>query len=439
MHRTITTGVLAALLALSACSLDRENPNSPTQDQTFSSPDGIIALGIGVQNRFGLAEGSFIYSAGLLTEELGAVSAALVTISDAESGVAPFGAGFVQSSWQNAFATLKTADDIIVNAPNVTLDPGTLSGVMALAYTLKAGSLGQLVQQFKEMPIETYETSTPTFETRTTVLARIAALLDSAETTLTATPPSSQFTTTILSRGFDLPNTIRTWRARYRRIAGDNQGAINAANTVARNVFSTLSYTNDQVPNPLWNLSAGSSGVLPRDSWRLSITGTDGRVPYHVIVAAITGRIGTPLDNWTRYPTALTNLPTYYTDEALLIKAEALANLDQLAGAQAVLDSVRTDCTGQRASGDPKPCLAPIAGQLSKAALLDSIYNNRRIELYSTGLRWEDARRLNIVGAGAPAKRCWLPYPIAERNANPANVPPDPEGTEPPVAPARCF
>jgi hypothetical protein len=42
------------------------------------------------------------------------------------------------------------------------------------------------------------------------------------------------------------------------------------------------------------------------------------------------------------------------------------------------------------------------------------------------------------VGAASIAKRCWLPYPVGERNANPGNVPPDPEGTEPPADNDEC-
>jgi hypothetical protein len=191
------------------------------------------------------------------------------------------------------------------------------------------------------------------------------------------------------------------------------------------------------VRNPLNVLASGSSGVLPRDAFRLAAAAGDGRVTFHVTAAAITGRIGTPLDNYARYNDAAASIPTYYPDEALLIKAEALVNLNQLAAAKAVVDSVRTDCTG-RVPNDPNACLPPSAALLTRDALLAEIYENRRFELFATGLRWEDTRRLGTVGAGAPGKRCWLPYTIGERNANPANVPLDPEGTDAPAFPATC-
>ena len=112
-------------------------------------------------------------------------------------------------------------------------------------------------------------------------------------------------------------------------------------------------------------------------------------------------------------------------------------NLNQLAEAKAVLDSVRTDCPG-RVATDPNACLPPSNAALTRDALLADIYEQRRFELFATGLRWEDTRRLGAVGAGAPGKRCWLLYTIGERNANPANVPPDPEGTDAPAFPATC-
>src|SRR5205814_5924262 len=128
------------------------------------------------------------------------------------------------------------------------------------------------------------------------------------------------------------------------------------------------------------------------------------------------GRVGSLLDPWSRYANAQSPLPVYLPDEALLIKAEALANQNQIAAAQAALDSVRTDCTGGRGIDDPKACLAPLATQLTQSELLTEIYLQRRYELFGSGLRWEDVRRRNAIRGptAAPAAptegpRCRLP------------------------------
>ena len=133
-------------------------------------------------------------------------------------------------------------------------------------------------------------------------------------------------------------------------------------------------------------------------------------------------------------------------DEALLIKAEALADQNQLAPAQAALDSVRTDCAGNRGIDDPKACLPPLGAQLSKDQLLTEIYTQRKYELLGTGSRWEGSRRRSaIIGpVAAPSiptsgHRCWLPYAVGDRNANPnATFSALPDPTEPSAFPASC-
>ena len=433
-HRVLAIGGLALL---AACDLDQPNPNAPTEEATLTSPDGIIAVAVGLQGRYGQSIADFIYSSGLVTDELGALSSAFVNISDAEVGRVAPGAGFSANLWNSSYRAVKSANDLIVNAPNVALDPGTRSGIMALAYTVKADALGNVLQSFEELPIDTYRKTQPVFVTRAVALAAIIALLDSAEATIDAQAPSTQFTGTILAPGFDLRNTIYALQARYHRIAGNNAEALAAANQVSRSVFSVLPYS-ATVPNPIFTVASGSSGIAPRDEYRVSAGAAEAaRVGYHVTAAAIVGRIDTPLDVFARYSSNAAPIPTYFPDEPLLIKAEALVNLGQIPAAIAALDSVRNDC-GAPSTADPNACLGAYTGATTAAAVLAEIYRNRRYELFATGLRWEDTRRLGQIGTGMAGKRCWLPYTIGERNANPQNVPEDPEGTEPPADGAAC-
>jgi hypothetical protein len=62
----------------------QDHPNAPTQEVTLASSDGVIATA-------GIAEpvrrpSAFTYAAGLVTDELAAVAAALVTIMTARWG-----------------------------------------------------------------------------------------------------------------------------------------------------------------------------------------------------------------------------------------------------------------------------------------------------------------------------------------------------------------
>jgi hypothetical protein len=243
----------------------------------------------------------------------------------------------------------------------------------------------------------------------------------------------------------NLPNVIQLFRARYARMANDDATAIAAADLVSRTGPAALSVLTFPAPsvNFYANVTGGTNGIAPRQQYRTSMLPQDQRYVYFVVPSTgLTGRIGSPLDPWNRYANPQAPLPVYFPDEVLLIKAEALADQDQLAPAQAVLDSVRTDCTGGRGIDDPKACLPPLAAPLPKDQLLTEIYTQRKYELLGTGLRWEDSRRRNaIIGpVASPAiptsgQRCWLPYAVGDRNANP-NVPADP--SEPSTFPTGC-
>ena len=438
MRQHFAKALVAASLGLVACDLDTTNPNAPTQETVVADVEGLMALGVGLQARFGTSTGNFIYSSGLLTQELGAIVTAFSTISDAEGGTVPPGAAITGDVWASSYRTVKTANDIISNADDVEMPRGTRSGLLGLAYLFKAAAIGELIQSYDSVAIDTYTDPTPAFVDRATALDAVLALLDSAQRAYADTLPSAQFTSQVLATGLDIPNTILAYKARYRRMENNWQGALAAADSVSRTVFSRLPFT-AQAPNPLFNVSTGSSGVLPRDAYRAADPAEAQRTAFFVRDTAIAGRIGTPLDAWVVFATNTSSIPMYYPDEVLLIKAEALVNLSRVAEAQAVVDSVRTDCPGAgRVTTDPGPCLTPLAGVLTAQQVLDEIYRNRRFELFATGLRWEDLRRLGQVGATSTAKRCWLPYPVSERNANPENVPADPEGTEPPLTNAEC-
>lgn len=441
----------AALTAVAGCSLDLENPNSPTESQVTTDVNGVIALATGLQARFATSYFNYAYMAGLVTDEFSATSAALISISDAEQGSVPSGTAIADNVFNSVYRTVRTADDLLngADALSAQLDPGTRSGLRALAQTLKAEALGEALQSYQKIPINTFGVTAPTYVTRAVALPYVRALLDSAAATLAATPTSTFFNTSILTPGVNLPNVIQLYRARYARMANDDAAAIAAANLVARSGTAALSVLTFPAPtvNPFANVTGGVNGIAPRRNFRLSMAAGDQRFTYFVIPSStLTGRITAPLDNWNRYASTTAPLVLYYPDEALLIKAEALARTNALAQAQAVLDSVRTDCTGGRGLDDPKACLTALTGSLTQTQLLDEIYTQRRYELFSSGLRWEDARRRGAIRGPVSSpnipqdgQRCWLPYSIGDRNANPnATFAVLPDPAEPTAFPATC-
>jgi len=437
--------------AVGACTLNLENPNAPTEAQVTTSVDGVIALATGLQGRFAVSYGNFAYMAGLVTDEFASTSAALISISDAEQGAVPSGTAIADNVFNSVYRTVRTADDLLAGSEALAaqFDAGTRSGVRALAFALKAEALGEAIQSYQKIPINTYGVTAPVYVSRAEALALVRALLDSAAATITATPPSAFFNASILTTGVNLTNVIQLFRARYARMANDDATALAAANLVGRTGSGALSLLNFPSPavNFYANVTGGTNGIAPRRQWRLSMAAGDQRFSYFVAPSTtVTGRIGALLDPWSRYANPQAPLPVYMPDEALLIKAEALANQNQLAAAQAALDSVRTDCTGARGVDDPKACLTALPSQLSQSQLLAEIYVQRRYELLGTGLRWEDARRRSAIRGptAAPSvptdgQRCWLPYALGDRNANPnATFAALPDPTEPAAFPASC-
>jgi hypothetical protein len=438
-----------ATVALCGCNLDLTNPNAPTETQVTTEVAGVIALATGLQARYAQSYGNFAYMAGLVTDEFASKSASLISISDAEQGVVPSGTAIADNVFNSVYRTVRTADDLLAGSEALAaqLEPGTRSGLRALAFALKADALGEALQSYLEIPINTFGSTAPTYVARSVALQHVRDLLDSAANTIAADPPSAFFTNNILTPGVSLPNVIQLFRARYARMAGDDATALAASNQVARSGTAALSVLTFPSPgvNFFANVTGGTNGISPRRQWRTSMTGGDQRFTYFVVPSTtLVGRVNALLDDWNRYANQNAPMPVYYPDEALLIKAEALVNLGtpaQLVEAQAVLDSVRTDCTGGRGIDDPKACLAPLAGPLTPAQLLDEIYLQRKYELLGTGLRWEDSRRRTAIRGpvAAPAvpvdgQKCWLPYAVGDRNANP-NVPADPPE---PAYPSSC-
>jgi hypothetical protein len=439
-----------AAVTLAGCDLDLQNPNQPTETQVTTTVEGVIALATGLQSRFATSYGNFAYMAGLVTDEFASKSASLISISDSEQGVVPSGTAIADNVFNSVYRTVRTADDLLAgsNALAAQFEAGTRSGIRALAFSLKAEALGEALQSYHQVPINTYGVTQPTYVARSVALQHVRDLLDSAANTLAAQAPSTFFNNNILTPGVNLSNIIQLFRARYARMANDNVTAISASNQVARSGTTALSVLTFPSPgvNFYANVTGGTNGISPRRQWRTSMTGGDQRFTYFVVPSTtLTGRVNALLDDWNRYANPNAPLPVYFPDEALLIKSEALANLGgpaQLVEAQAVLDSVRTDCTGGRGIDDPKACLAPLGGPLTQAQLLAEIYLQRKYELLGTGLRWEDSRRRTAIrgpvaapGVPVDGQRCWLPYAVGDRNANP-NVPADP--AEPTTFPATC-
>jgi hypothetical protein len=425
--------LLVLLGCIWSCDLEQLNPNAPTDQEVLTTAEGIRALAIGLQAQYGETINETVEVANLITRRYFTMPASVLGLRELETGgsdVQGFN-GTVNNFWSSEYRVVKTAEDLINNVDKVSLEPGTRSGILALARLMKAMALGELIEAFVSIPINVTTSLTPTFSDRATVLSTVLSLLEQARLGLSATPPSTDFNSNILGIGFDLPNTINAMIARYALINGDYARALAAANEVDLTKTSKLFYNSSTARNPIYLLTVQIVYYKPAESFRLNAEPGDRRVAFWV-VEGTPGEVSynrVPVDDFVQYRQDSSPYFVYLPGEITLIKAEAYARQNDLANAIIEINKVRTKTTDAAGLGAGLP--AKTAADLpTQQAILDEIYNQRGYELFVTGLRWGDTRRFGKPGAETdPATRSrtrnWLPYPDAERNSNP-NTPADP-------------
>ena len=148
MRQYFAKALLASSLGLAACDLDTTNPNAPTQETVVSDVEGLLALGVGLQARFGVSTANFTYSAGLLTTELGAIGTAFSTISDAEGGTVPPGAAITGDVWRRATVPSRR-ERHISHRGRRRHAAGNAERAARSRLPLQAGALGELLQSYK--------------------------------------------------------------------------------------------------------------------------------------------------------------------------------------------------------------------------------------------------------------------------------------------------
>ncbi len=426
---------LLLLFLLGGCSLDVTDPNSASEESVLNTPEGLISLAVGIQQAY--ATNLFhrqVFATAVTAREM-AVNNTFANLVELELGGVDL-SGDNESLigwWNNAFKVIGMAEDLIANTPKVKMDPGTKSGIIALAKLMKAMAIGGLATGWEKLPIATDKTGKAQFVTRAEALQYAVDLLDEALSEITATPPSAEFTSKILNQGLDLQNTINAYRARFKLFAGDYAGAIQAADAVDLTVASVFVY-DDLNQNPFWNNTLVTPNYAPRDYFGVQYPDadtTDARLSFFMTKAdAQSNPHGYPIEDWNSpfYASATASVPVYVPGEMHLIKAEAYLNQGNISAAIDEINAIRTKTPGEDPLGIGAN-LAPYAGPATEEAVRAEIFRQRAAELFGQGLRLEDARRLGQPGPNPDdayqRSRNFYPYPSNERKNNP-NTPPDP-------------
>lgn len=422
MRRALGVLSLGLALPLTACDLDLFDPNFPSADAVLNNPTGVKSLGVGLQAEYGNQVGWVITSVGLVADEIGAGTAAFANYQKADAGDVldlPT-TGIANDPWTGMYRVITLSNELLAAIPNVEFQPGTASGLTALAKFYQGLAIGNLAMLYEQFPIETgLSNPEAPFVTREAGLARALQLLNEARDALIATPASAEFNSDVRAAGFDLENSIEAMIARFALIAGDLTQASTAAGRVSPGATSEFRFSAAD-GNPIFNImyrSGNAWQMRPEQTFRLEAEPGDERVGYFVIAANVPGFVA-PMDSLASYsPTANPPIPVYTYDEIRLIQAEVFARNGQLGPARDLINEVRTQCAPPGTDPtDPMPCLDPISDVThpTQQDVLDEIFRQRRYELYLSGLKYEDQRRF-----GLPLKYEWLPIPTSECQLNP--------------------
>lgn len=417
---------LFAALGLSACELDLENPNSPTEAQVLSDPEGVIALAVGMQGQYASSVLAFVRAPALVTDEWGTTTRSLVAdraLLTGEGLDASF--GVVEGPYAAAFRVVRSAEVLLgsIDDPALNLGSGLRAGLSATAKLFKAMALGTIIQQYERVPI-TVAIGGAEPKDRATVFNEVISLLESARSELSGVSDAdiAAVRSRVLAPGFDLRSTVDAMLARYYLFSGQHAKAIEAADRVPLNRLSVFLYP-DPVSNPIYGYAIAAGYVQPLRSFAVVDAERGDRRPEFWTnptqrPIAPPNPTDTAIVALDRYSERNDAFPVYLPDEMRLIKAEAYARLGNLELARTLINQVRTQCTATVA--EPAACLPALtAAQLpTQARILNQIAYERRYELYMQGLRWEDMRRLSQFITERPTFQ-FLPLPTQECRTNP--------------------
>ena len=415
---------LLAVAGVTACdtNLNLTNPNSPTEQTALSTVDGVIATSLGMQDQLASSILTYVRAPALVTDEWGPASRALGADQSLFTGEGIDPAyGVVSGPYYVTYRIARTADVIIAAVPSLPgLGTGFAAGLTANAKLFKAMALGYAAMQYEKLPLgPAIEGAVPV--PRAQVFAEVIALLESARADLANVTDAqlAGFTSRALTPGFNVRNTIDAMLARYYLYTDQYALADAAAARVNLSVVSELTYSLAE-RNPIYAYSTDLIYVAPLRSFATEAEAGDKRVDFWV------NRTGTPpqgtpptlqLLPFQKYGNMTDPFPVYLPGEMLLIRAEAAARRNDLATAVSFINQVRTKSGTARTPGAELPPLT-VATLNTQARVLAQIAYERRYELFSQGLRWEDLRRLGQYVGETPAAN-FLPFPDAECTSNP--------------------
>jgi len=445
--KKIYIGILAIMLVVfGACETEFENPNAIIEEQVLTTPEGLIGATLGMTEHYATSSlGKAIEVTGLSTREIGNILTYMTPFELVMGGTdLPNENTGITALWNRMLKDKGLAESILANIEAVNFEPERKAGIKAYAKFMRAMTIGNLAQNWEQIPLVNAEDGNAQFVDRATALAEAVSLLESAISDVNGATGSADYINGLISSEFDFESVLNAYLARYSLFAGDYTKAISASDNVDLTSRSVWTYDGVTSRNPVYDFAVfNNPDTKPTDNFGL-VNGRepevgDERIAFYMEPSTDVGipeNCSWPVEDLTGFFTAENSpIPVYLPGEMLLIKAEAYARQNDLTNAVININLVRqktTDVFGVNANlaawtGDPT----------SQSEVLDEIYKNRAIELFFQGLRLEDHRRFYPTyipdvyaspyegNCSVERNRNFYPYTYEERFNN-SNCPADP-------------
>jgi len=429
-------------MSITSCNRDFPNVNNPTEDVVFGSKDGLFALSVGINQYYSTTVlRQVIEAPGITTREFGVTNTFLNINELAKGGDELSGdSGGISNPWIVLFRAKGMTESLLANIDDVKLADDTRASLIAFGSLYKAMILGNLIQMFEQTILVNSADGNGTFSDRATVLAECISLLETGRDEIIAHGVSAEFIGSVLGTNMDLLGSTNAFLSRYNLLAGNYAAAITSADAaLGASQTSMFAYDANNV-NPLWSrLNPAASDLRPQTNFGLMGAYLpepgDGRVGFYLGADAGFANAdagGQPISEMLGFFAFSTaSIPVYLDGEMMLNKAEAYARLNDLPNAVTQIDLVRTKTNDPLGVNANLP--AWTGNATDKDEVLEEIYKNRSIEMFMTGMRFEDSRRFhpNLLTSPNPPNttnernRNYYPYPTNERENN-KNTPDDP-------------
>lgn len=422
--KIITAFSLLLILGVS-CKKEYKDPNGAISTDVLGSSKGLTGVAVGLQRIYTVSRPGVLFNSvslsGFLTNEIFLLNAGNIPeLQLTTGGTAVDGTNsIVNGLWTNSNKIISESDKVITNAATLA-DKNYAAGLIAYSSIFKALAIGNMSQFWENVPSGIG--SNVTFINRVEGFKKAIAVIDNALSTISANAISPSFISNIPA-GIDITNTLYALKARYALFSGNYPLALTAANQVDLTKKSSFNF--DAITlNPIFEVATSTNNVFQPTNINLGLPAAlapdaaDKRIPFYTTSAVIA-----PAVRLSGFGAAVsTAFPIYLPGEMTLIKAEVYARQPGLGSALIELNKIVTKAPSADAFGVGAD-LPPLVGPFTQAELLTQIFKHRSIELYLSGLKLEDSRRLNQPVADR--KRSFLPYPFQERDNN-TNTPADP-------------